>query len=517
MKNILILSIFILLGNFLKAQCPTATFGSAPIEIVDLTKTQQFSLLQGSGVQCDDSTVDAEWEGTPLGTINNSNCNGFNITLTRQDGISTIKYTFKDTFPTPSNNVSCTYTIATYCDPVEPNITPTFTCGSSTIAVEIDAILDPISELMIPEVTNGEMVSINENPNNPFSKIVIFSVDNGCDALSFGYHYTTPCGDWGGDWTVNKESDNEVGTIEGESVVCIQTGPKTKHYDLDVQNIEAGCVHIRWSVQKPGEDDYVTLGSVADYNGLGRDLLLDLTGTYTIKAEVYACGGGFPSPYNPDNPNNPEPIRVEHKTVRTCDDVPQVPEPPMDLECISSSDGVQCYTWNNIWCISAFEVSTTDSKLNVYSQGTTICVSDILHSRRSRISNLTVTPIGICGAGPTADWDIYINSDDCGEDDGDFGETVPPQFPGGFPTRIGNVEPFGIQMNSTLLSLDLEINSEQDPTKDIELYDISGRLLEGISTTSSSIQLDSGRLPKGLIIVRMRFQGKQYVEKMMNY
>ena len=83
--------------------------------------------------------------------------------------------------------------------------------------------------------------------------------------------------------------------------------------------------------------------------------------------------------------------------------------PPLDMSEICTLDDEECHTFN-FDCLTAINVSSSDSKLIASVNGTTVCVQSTW--LKARTSQVTITPVDLCGVeGDPVVWNIGVDNE----------------------------------------------------------------------------------------------------------
>ncbi len=171
----------------------------------------------------------------------------------------------------------------------------------------------------------------------------------------------------------------------------------------------------------------------------------------------------------------------------------QPPALPETLAFICTPDE-ECFTFTAP-CVGGYIVGTNDPNLQVTTSGTTICLKSLTEGYRK--SRVFVTAYDHCGLqdpyGISVAWTITIDD-----------EAHCPGFQGSEPRNQANTFHAGTLTLRNLNSyLSLEDQASVTRSKDIQIFDMSGKLVLHQVDASTLFQVPLAGLPQGLFVVRV--------------
>ena len=276
-----------------------------------------------------------------------------------------------------------------------------------------------------------------------------------------------------------------VTPISGTSSLCLAGMQNTGDVYVTVTNYNPGCMQYSWSVT-PNNGGLQDVGESISPTGLIRAHLQAFqTGTYTVKFTISlhsSCG---------------DDIQERTYQVVVCDVPPALPGvPPYGMDYICTGQAPECYTFSAANCLSGLIATSTDPKLTVTVNGTTICLNSEWYRRR--VSHVSLTPVNQCGNGPMVTWDITIDDPaHCGE-----GGLHKPA-----PSTPWTEPALSLRISATGRQITVQDATDQpaaEPAeKSIQVFNLEGRQLFESRTSDRSTTIDLVGEPFGVYVVRV--------------
>lgn len=185
---------------------------------------------------------------------------------------------------------------------------------------------------------------------------------------------------------------------------------------------------------------------------------------------------------------------------------PSTPPPALQYICYGRSN---CYVFPSSDCHTGFIVESLDPKVMVHVFGMQVCLTNLKPMQRT--ARVNVTPTGPCGYGPTQQWTIFIDYH------GACSGQLSPSFDRDQIADEGeNVQVFVNQKAYLFEDVNLD-GSAADHRVDVEVYDLQGKLLLSNSYDTRQITLKKSDFPAGVLILKIKFQGKHLTDKILNF
>lgn len=185
---------------------------------------------------------------------------------------------------------------------------------------------------------------------------------------------------------------------------------------------------------------------------------------------------------------------------------------PPSLDYICTTGDTWCHSFNELVCVGSFQVTTNDPNLEVTTTGKTICLKSLVYG--TRISQLYVVPVDYCGNPMTEYnivWDVHIDFDKCIGFSG--GNTVIEREGTGHTTP----EAYSLALTQTNDFLSIRDLGDAQRYKNIEVLDMSGRLIIRRQDAGALITMPLAGLPQGMLVVRVHSGPDALVSKVYHF
>ncbi|MFN0016022.1 MAG: M12 family metallo-peptidase [Saprospiraceae bacterium] len=171
----------------------------------------------------------------------------------------------------------------------------------------------------------------------------------------------------------------------------------------------------------------------------------------------------------------------------------QPPALPESMAYICTPDE-ECFTFTAP-CVGGYFVGTNDPNLQVTTSGTTICLKSLVEGYRQ--SRVYISAYNHCGVqdpfGISVVWNVVIDH-----------ETHCPGLQGSEPRNQASTSLSGdITLRNLNSYLSIEDQAQVTRSKDIQIFDMSGKLVLHQVDAAAQIQLPLANLPQGLFVVRI--------------
>ncbi|MFN0214080.1 MAG: zinc-dependent metalloprotease family protein [Saprospiraceae bacterium] len=205
---------------------------------------------------------------------------------------------------------------------------------------------------------------------------------------------------------------------------------------------------------------------------------------------------------------------IENSPCLTPSVCPLPPFVPMPIEFDQLCTGTpECFTFEDNPCVASYAVSTNDPYLQVTSNGNTICINSTAFV--ARVATVIVTPLDYCGNPPVYEpgeilpiWVIHVDFD--------------PRCTGGLQKGdVGNRNETAIQNELSVYEYQEVLNIVDLSTtlrnKEIQVFDMNGRLLLEEQSFGGRHQVFLDNMPVGMLVVKVNAGDELVTKRVMKF